>query len=207
MLENSFSRFEPCFAQGSCSIRLVGIVSEGFLVDIFCMKRVWFGFALLGIFLGGCSRDHSPAAKPVTREEVWQAIQPIAGRYRMDPAFIFALVAAESNFDPQARNGEARGLMQLKPAAWSTVSAEPYDPAVWDWRKNLEAGVDYLAWCRSYLHRRGKFSYPVLLASFHYGIDYVQERDFKLSRLQSPDNEIYRELWSGNLSPVPPPKT
>lgn len=151
-----------------------------------------------------CSRKDA-AHDPATREAVWAAIKPLAERYRMDPAFIFALVAAESNFDPTARNGEARGLMQIKPAAWQTVSREPYEPAVWEWRKNLEAGVDYLAWCRSYLHRKEKFSYPVLLASFHYGIDYVEQRDFSLRRLAPPDNAIYRELWAGNLAPVPPP--
>ena len=60
--------------------------------------------------------------------------------------------------------------------------------------------------CRSYLHQRRKFSYPLLLASFHYGLDYVEARDFDLDRLDPPDNPIYRELWRGNLTPEPPPK-
>ncbi len=163
--------------------------------------------AVTGLFFGGCKRvDSAGSAEPATREGVWRAIQPLAERYRMDPAFIYAIVAAESNFDPLAQNGEARGLLQLKPAAWRTVSTEPYEPTVWNWQKNLERGVDYLAWCRNYLHQKKNFSYPLLLASFHHGIDYVQERDFDLRRLDPPDNAIYRELWSGNLSPVRPPK-
>jgi len=162
--------------------------------------------ALMALLLAACGRQDA-ASDPATRESVWSAIQPLAERYRMDPAFIYALVAAESNFDPQARNGEARGLMQVKPGAWRTVSRESYEPNVWAWRKNLTAGVDYLAWCRSYLHRKQKFSYPLLLASFHYGIDYVEARDFNLRRLDPPDSPIYRELWRGNLTPVPPPKT
>jgi soluble lytic murein transglycosylase-like protein len=160
------------------------------------------GGALLA---AGCGRKQA-AADPATRETIWAAIQPHAERYRMDPAFIFALVAAESNFDPMARNGEARGLLQIKPGAWRTVSREPYEPAVWVWRKNLAAGVDYLAWCRSALHQRRKFSYPLLLASFHYGLDYVEARDFDLDRIEAPANAIYRELWRGNLAPVAPPK-
>jgi len=124
----------------------------------------------------------------------------------MDPAFIYALVAAESNFKPGGPERRGRGLMQIKPGAWRTVSREPYEPTVWAWRQNLAAGVDYLAWCRSDLHRRQKFSYPLLLAAFHYGIDYVEARDFDLRRLDPPDNAIYRELWRGNLTPVPPPK-
>jgi len=162
---------------------------------------------LLGLLLAaGCGRKEATAPDPATRATVWAAIQPLAERYRLDPAFIYALVAAESNFDPAARNGEARGLMQLKPGAWRIVSRESYEPTVWAWRQNLAAGVDYLAWCRSDLHRRQKFSYPLLLASFHYGIDYVVGRDFDLRRLDPPDNPIYRELWRGNLAPVAPPK-
>jgi len=159
----------------------------------------------LGLILAGCGRSGSVPEEKVTRAKIWEAIQPLAERYRMEPAFIYALVAAESGFDPRAANGDARGLMQLKEVAWRTVSSEPYEPAVWDWKKNLENGVDYLAWCRSYLHSRRKFSHPLLLASFHYGIDYVRERNFDLRRIDPPDNAAYRELWRGNLSSVPPP--
>jgi soluble lytic murein transglycosylase-like protein len=155
-------------------------------------------------FSAGCGRSAAPA-DPATRETVWAAIQPHAARYRMEPAFIYALVAAESNFDPRARNGEARGLLQLKPAAWREVTRAPYEPAVWDWRQNLATGVEYLAWCRSYLHRKGKFSYPLLLAAFHNGMDHVEQRDFDPDRLAVPANPIFRELWRGNLAPVPPP--
>ncbi len=154
----------------------------------------------------GCGRKDTAAPDPATRETVWLAIQPLAERYRMDPAFIYALVAAESNFDPKARNGEARGLLQIKRGAWRTVSRESYEENVWSWRQNLAAGVDYLAWCRSHLHQKRKFSYPLLLASFHHGLDYVEARDFDLDRLDPPDNPIYRALWRGNLAPVPPPK-
>jgi soluble lytic murein transglycosylase-like protein len=150
-----------------------------------------------------CTRQ--PAADPATREAVWAAIQPHAARYRIEPALVYALVAAESNFDARAQNGEARGLLQLKPAAWREVSREPYEPAVWDWRKNLAAGVDYLAWSRSYLHKKQKFSYPLLLAAFHYGMDHVEQRDFDLGRIEPPASSVYRELWRGNLAPVPPP--
>jgi soluble lytic murein transglycosylase-like protein len=141
-----------------------------------------------------------------TRAEIFAAIELRATRYRMDPAFIYALVAAESSFDPQARNGEARGLLQLKSAAWSTVSAAPYEPTVWDWRANLDAGIDYLAYSRAYLHEKKVFSYPLLLAAFHYGLDYVEDRRFDLDRLPVPDNAIYRQLWAGNLAPIPVPQ-
>lgn len=158
----------------------------------------------LSLLVAACAPPRE--RQTVSREEVWAAIQPLAQRYRLDARFIYALVAAESNFDARARNGEARGLLQIKPKAWRTVSREPYEPAVWDWRRNLEVGVEYLAWCRGYLHQKNKFSYPLLLAAFHYGLDYVAERGFDARRLDPPDNPIYRQLWRGNLAPVPPPE-
>ena len=170
------------------------------------MNKIVASFLVAGLLLAaGCDRQPAIVPDPVTREAVWEAIQPHAARYRMDPAFIYAIIAAESNFDPRARNGEARGLLQLKPSAWREVNRTPYEPGVWDWRQNLTTGVDYLAWCRSYLHKKGKFSYPLLLASFHYGMDHVEQRGFDLERLREPDSPVYRELWRGNLAPVPPP--
>jgi soluble lytic murein transglycosylase-like protein len=168
---------------------------------------------LLGLSLAGCRQENSTppgsadfaASSVPTHAEIFGVIEVQAARYRMEPGFVYALVAAESNFDPRARNGEARGLMQLKPAAWRTVSSVPYEPTVWDWRANLEVGIDYLAHSRAYLHQKKVFSYPLLLAAFHYGLDHVADRDFDLSRLKIPDNEIYRELWAGNLAPLPRP--
>lgn len=165
-----------------------------------CVTLIVLGFT-------ACSRDgaSNAADRPPTRAEIWAAIQPLAGRYRIAPAFIYALVAAESNFDPSARNGEARGLLQVKPGAWRAVSAVPYEPAVWNWRTNLEVGIDYLAYSRAYLHKKTAFSYPLLLAAFHYGLEYVEERDFSVERIPVPASPIYHQLWSGNLAPVPPP--
>lgn len=166
-----------------------------------------FVFIALVFFWAGCRPKPTGGASATplpTRAEIWAAIQPLATRYQIEPAFIYALVAAESNFDPHARNGEARGLLQIKPSAWRTVSAAPYEPAVWDWRANLETGIDYLADTRSYLHRKTTFSYPLLLAAFHYGVDYVEDRNFSLRRIEIPANPIYRQLWAGNLSPVSP---
>jgi len=167
-------------------------------------KRIVLALAIL--LTTACGRNDAVIDAPPTREAIWAAIQPQATRYKIDPAFIYALVAAESNFNPNARNGEARGLMQIQPAAWRAVSSEPYEPNVWSWRKNLEVGIDYLAYSRSYLHRKTTFSYPKLLAAFHYGLDYVEDRKFDVSRVPVPDNAIYRELWRGNLRPVESPR-
>ncbi len=156
---------------------------------------------LLPFVIAGCVAQR----EPVDRLEVWRAIQAPAGRYRLDPRFVYALVAAESDFDARACNGEARGLLQIKPAAWATVSAQPYEPAVWDWRTNLETGVDYLAWCRHALHAHGHDSARLLLAAFHYGFDYVEARGFDERSIPRPEHPLYRQLWAGNLRPLEPP--
>src|SRR5437868_3267958 len=72
----------------------------------------------LVLLSASCGRPSASPGAP-SRLEVWTEIQPQVARYGLSPGFIYALVAAESNFDPQARNGEARGLLQVKPAAWS----------------------------------------------------------------------------------------
>lgn len=172
------------------------------------MRQARFALALGTwlVALAGCAPRTGETAPPPTRAEIWAEVQKVAGRYRIEPAFVYALVAAESNFDPAARNGEARGLMQIKPGAWNTVSRQPYEPLVWDWRANLRVGTEYLAWCRHTLHAKGKFSYPRLLASFHYGLDAVERADWDEGDFAVPPGRIYEQLWQGNLSPVPPPK-
>ena len=171
------------------------------------LSLAWVLCLLAACARHGAASDDAVVAPLPTRAEIWAAIQPLAERYRMEPAFLYALVAAESDFNPRARNGDARGLLQLKPRSWRAVSAAPYEPTVWDWRANLAAGVDYLAYSRSYLHKQGgvTFSNRLLLAAFHYGIDYVEERRFELRRIPVPESAIYAELWRGNLAPVAPP--
>jgi soluble lytic murein transglycosylase-like protein len=180
----------------------------GFLDFEFCLdlpeapavRRLLLSCLML-LVAAGCA----PERGRIDRGEVWAAIQPHATRYRLDPAFIYALVAAESSFDARARNGEACGLLQLKPAAWATVAAEPYEPGVWDWQRNLAVGVDYLAWCRHALHTRRRYSDRLLLAAFHYGFDFVARHDFDERRIPQPDHPIYRRLWAGHWKPVAPP--
>lgn len=164
------------------------------------MKRAVAGTLVVALLAGCTGRQ-----EPVDRRLVWRAIQPQAVRHGLDPALVYAVVAAESNFDARARNGEARGLMQLSPDAWSMVSSKPYRPGVWEWRTNLAVGIDYLAWCRDQLKAHGHYSAQLLVAAFHYGFRYVESRKFDLRRLPKPQNDIYEQLWRGNLEPVRPP--
>ena len=172
------------------------------------MRRASF---LAAIVLSACAPrpGNAPVDSPDSlsaRREVWAALQPIARERGIEPGFVYAIIKLESNFNPHARRGEARGLMQLKPGAWRAVSGIPYEPSVWDWRTNMRVGVDGLAAIKRELAARGVFSYPLLWASFHYGFDYVASRGFDMSRIDRPSDPISRRLWSGDVQPVPPPR-
>jgi hypothetical protein len=165
---------------------------------------------VLTLLLAGCAprAGEVPAEPPsslAARREIWAAVQPLAARQGLDPGFVYALVKIESNFDPHAHRGEARGLLQLKPPAWQAVSALPYATQVWDWRTNLAVGIDALAGTKAALERKGVFSYPVLWACYHYGYDFVAARGFDLSRVPRPSDPVSRRLRSGEVHPVPPP--
>jgi len=115
-------------------------------------------------------------------------------------------VKLESNFNPRAKRGENRGLLQIKPRAWRSVSSLPYEAGVWDWRANLTAGLDGMLRMKRALEAKGVFSYPLLWASYHYGFDYVESRGFDMSRIPRPSDPIAYRLWSGELHPLAPPQ-
>jgi soluble lytic murein transglycosylase-like protein len=140
----------------------------------------------------------------IPQEEVWRVVQREAARHDLDPRFVFAVVAAESSFNARAVNGDARGLMQLRPPAWETVSDRPFRHA-WRWEQNIAAGTAYLAHLREFLQRHGQFSYPHLAACYRHGPYRVKGVGFRLDELPAPRNRIYRQLHEGNLAPVDVP--
>ena len=73
-------------------------------------------------------------------------IYKVAGRYKVNPYLIAAVVQVESAFNPRARSRKgARGLMQLLPETARRFGLQRkkdlFNPA-----KNLEAGIRYLKW-------------------------------------------------------------
>lgn len=87
-------------------------------------------------------------------------IEPLARRHGVDAGLVHAVIAAESNYAPQARSRKgAMGLMQLMPAtARQYALADPYDP-----QANIEAGIRHL---KSLLDR---FDVPLALAAYNAG--------------------------------------
>ncbi|MCF8039603.1 MAG: lytic transglycosylase domain-containing protein [Desulfohalobiaceae bacterium] len=75
------------------------------------------------------------------REEILALVRESSRRHALDPKLVQAVLAVESNYDPQARSQKgAEGLMQIMPATQKELGLiDPYDPAA-----NIEAGVRYL---------------------------------------------------------------
>jgi len=163
--------------------------------------------AALLVLLAGCSQRRAGEPEAVAqRRLVWEAIRPMAAARGIDPLFAYALVGAESGFDPRARRGDARGLLQIKPRAWAAASGIPYEPGVWDPVTNMAVGLDGLAAAKRALESRGAFSYPLLWAAHHYGLDYVAARGFDMGRIPRPPGPVAIRLWSGDARPLEPPR-
>jgi soluble lytic murein transglycosylase-like protein len=163
------------------------------------------------LVLAGCApRERNvPAEFPsslAARRQIWEAIVPIASARGIDPGFVYALVKIESDFDPHARRGEARGLLQIKPQAWKEVSDRPYETESWAWKSNLEVGIEGLSRAKDRLSAKGVFSYPLLWASYHYGYDFVAGHAFDMSRIPRPSDPVSYKLWSGEVHPIPAPQ-
>lgn len=70
-----------------------------------------------------------------------QQVKAAAAKYKLPEALIVAVMAVESNFDPQAVSEKgAMGLMQLMPGtAREMYVSDPFDPG-----QNIEGGARYL---------------------------------------------------------------
>ncbi len=74
-------------------------------------------------------------------------VQMVAPEYRLEPALVLAVMAAESNFDPAAVSPKnAQGLMQLIPDTARRFGVRnSLDPA-----QNIRGGMAYLRWLLAY---------------------------------------------------------
>lgn len=81
------------------------------------------------------------APKSVTDENLRSIVKRYASVYGLDEALIYAVIRAESNFDPNAVSpAGARGLMQLMPG----TAAEMGVTDIFDPTQNVAGGAQYL---------------------------------------------------------------
>jgi soluble lytic murein transglycosylase-like protein len=94
----------------------------------------------------------SPSLRPKVKRSVdaRAMIQTAARKHNVPVAFVRSIMAAESNFDPQAISPKgAVGLMQLMPETAREYGADPAIP-----EQNIDAGTRYLG---TLLKRYGKY--------------------------------------------------
>ena len=86
----------------------------------------------------------TPTAKPkiITDENLRGIVTRYAGHYGLDEALVYAVIRAESNFNPNAVSpAGARGLMQLMPG----TAAEMGVTDIFDPTQNVAGGTQYLS--------------------------------------------------------------
>ena len=114
------------------------------------------------------SENLSPSSFSLSSPYASQILEA-AMAHRVDPAFIAAVIKAESGGYPNAvsRKG-ARGLMQLMPATARRLGVKwPFDP-----RDNIRGGVAYLA---ELAERFGETNADLILAAYNAGEAAVDE--------------------------------
>lgn len=90
----------------------------------------------------GFERPRPGTVSEANRRKLTADIQRVAGRHKLEPALVQALIAAESGFDPVAVSPDgAIGLMQLLPG----TAADYGDADLCNPVANLEAGTAHFA--------------------------------------------------------------
>jgi len=84
--------------------------------------------------------EPAPAANVVDEKSVEDTVSEQAAALALHPDLIFSVIAAESNFDPQAVSHKgAIGLMQLMPETAAGLAVDPHEPT-----ENVQGGTRYL---------------------------------------------------------------
>jgi hypothetical protein len=91
------------------------------------------------------SRGGSPIKQTAEVETIKIYIRQIASKYDMDPELIMSVVYQESRFNPNAKNGNCLGLMQVSKRWHSSRAAKLGVKDFYDPYSNILLGVDYLS--------------------------------------------------------------
>lgn len=88
---------------------------------------------------------------PPDKRRIAQAVVKAAPQFGIDPRLALAIVASESNFQPDARSDkDARGLMQLISSTATRFNVRNR----FDIEDNLQGGLSYLRWLLAYYQGR-----------------------------------------------------
>ncbi len=163
--------------------------------DALCEK---YGKNGKGSITKGLSR-HAKLARVDTnfRKKISSYVNKTARKYGMEPAFIHAIISAESAYKPNAKShAGAMGLMQLMPMTAKRFGvSNAYDPY-----QNIDAGVRYL----KILHDEFK-SLKLAAAGYNAGEGAVRRYNksippFKETRAYVPKVMAYYRKYKNNFS-------
>ena len=99
---------------------------------------------------------------PSEKRRIAELVVQAAPSYAIDPQLALAIVAAESNFQPDARSvKDARGVMQLIDKTATRFSVKNR----WDARDNIRGGLEYLRWLLAYYEG----DVPLAVAAYNSG--------------------------------------
>lgn len=98
----------------------------------------------------------------VQKKQIMAIVQRLAPQYGIHPGLAYAVIRAESNFDPLAVSDKnAQGLMQLIPETAARFKVtQPLDP-----EQNIRGGLSYLRWLLAYF----KGDVPLVVAAYNAG--------------------------------------
>ena len=101
-------------------------------------------------------------ASTVDQKKIMALVQKLAPQYGVHPGLAYAVIRAESNFNPQAVSQKnALGLMQLIPETAARFNVtQPLDP-----EQNIRGGLAYLRWLLAYF----KGDVPLAVAAYNAG--------------------------------------
>ena len=173
--DNAYTEFDKIFRKTQVTYPLF-YFAEKIFKDSGNTKRLIQISANIGKYFGYHYKDNTDLLPDEFRKRVYpryfdEYVVPEAKYYKIEPAFVYAIMREESLFDPKARSWVgAMGLMQLMPttaAAENKKARYRYRPLdLTDPKQNINLGVSHLGWL---FNTQKASNYILVAASYNAG--------------------------------------
>ncbi|WP_297276300.1 transglycosylase SLT domain-containing protein [uncultured Brachyspira sp.] len=173
--ENAYTEFDKIFKKTPVTYPLF-YFAEKIFIDSQNTKRLIQVSSKIGNYFGYPYNDNVDLLPDELRKRVYpryfdKYVVPETKYYKIEPAFVYAIMREESLFDPKARSWVgAMGLMQLMPATAAAENRKAryrYKPLnLTDPKQNINLGVSHLGWLFS---SQKASNYILVAASYNAG--------------------------------------